>query len=81
METLIPFAVAIVVITVASLRYHLPPFLTLVGTSVLFGALAGMPAETLIAAITGGAGRIFSILGIVIFAESASPRSSARVVG
>ncbi|HOI57339.1 hypothetical protein [Methanoculleus sp.] len=67
METLIPFAVAIVVITVASLRYHLPPFLTLVGTSVLFGALAGMPAETLIAAITGGAGRIFSILGIVIF--------------
>lgn len=67
METLIPFAVALVVITVASLRYHLPPFLTLVGTSVLFGFLAGMPAETLIAAITGGAGRIFSILGIVIF--------------
>ncbi len=67
METLIPFAVALVVITVASLRYHLPPFLTLVGTSVLFGLLAGMPAETLVAAITGGAGRIFSILGIVIF--------------
>ncbi|MDD3856475.1 MAG: hypothetical protein PHP43_00315, partial [Methanoculleus sp.] len=67
METLIPFAVALVVITVASLRYHLPPFLTLVGTSVLFGFLAGMPGETLIAAITGGAGRIFSILGIVIF--------------
>ncbi|MCM2466104.1 GntP family permease [Methanoculleus oceani] len=67
METLIAFAAALVVITVASLRYRLPPFLTLVGTSVLFGFLAGMPAETLIAAITGGAGRIFSILGIVIF--------------
>lgn len=67
METLIPFAIALVVITVASLRYHLPPFLTLVGTSVLFGFLSGMPAETLIPAITGGAGRIFSILGIVIF--------------
>lgn len=67
MDTLIPFAVALVVITVASLRYHLPPFLTLVGTSALFGFLAGMPAETLIPAITGGAGRIFSILGIVIF--------------
>ncbi len=67
MDTLIPFAVALVVITVASLRYHLPPFLTLVGTSVLFGLLAGMPAETLMPAITGGAGRIFSILGIVIF--------------
>lgn len=67
METLIPFAVALVAITVASLRYRLPPFLTLVGTSVFFGLLAGMPAETLVAAITGGAGRIFSILGIVIF--------------
>ncbi|MDV2482635.1 GntP family permease [Methanoculleus sp. Wushi-C6] len=67
MDTLIPFVVALVVITVASLRYHLPPFLTLVGTSVLFGLLAGMPGETLVAAITGGAGRIFAILGIVIF--------------
>jgi len=67
METLIPFAIALVVITVASLRYHLPPFLTLVGASILFGFLSGMPAETLIPAITGGAGRIFSILGIVIF--------------
>jgi len=67
METLIAFAVALAAITVASLRYRLPPFLTLVGTSVLFGSLSGMPAETVIAAITGGAGRIFSILGIVIF--------------
>lgn len=67
MDTLIPFAVALVVITVASLRYHLPPFLTMVGTSILFGVLAGMPAEIIIPAITGGAGRIFAILGIVIF--------------
>ncbi|HOI14268.1 MAG TPA: hypothetical protein PLG75_10430 [Methanoculleus sp.] len=67
METLIAFAVALAAITVASLRYRLPPFLTLVGTSVLFGFLSGMPAEAVVAAITGGAGRIFSILGIVIF--------------
>ena len=67
MDTLLPFVIALVVITVASLRYHLPPFLTLVGTSVLFGLLAGMPTGTLIPAITGGAGKIFSILGIVIF--------------
>ncbi len=67
METLIPFAVALAAITVASLRYRLPPFLTLVGASVLFGFLAGMPAETIVTAITGGAGRIFSILAIVIF--------------
>ncbi|ABN57554.1 MULTISPECIES: GntP family permease [Methanoculleus] len=67
METLIAFAVTLTAITVASLRYRLPPFLTLVGASVLFGFLAGMPAETVIAAITGGAGRIFSILAVVIF--------------
>lgn len=67
MDTLIPFALALLVITVASLRYRLPPFLTLVGTSVLFGFLAGMPAETIMPAVTGGAGRIFSVLGIVIF--------------
>ncbi|MDV4342999.1 GntP family permease [Methanoculleus sp. YWC-01] len=84
METLIAFAVALVVITVASLRYRLPPFLTLVGTSVLFGFLAGMPAETVIAAITGGAGRIFSILGIVIFCGVGIAqvlRESGRVEG
>jgi GntP family gluconate:H+ symporter len=67
MDTLIPFAIALVVITVASLRYRLPPFFTLVGTSVLFGLLVGMPTEALMPAITEGAGRIFSILGIVIF--------------
>jgi GntP family gluconate:H+ symporter len=84
METLIAFAVALVVITVASLRYRLPPFLTLVGTSVLFGFLAGMPAETVIAAITGGAGRIFSILAIVIFCGVGIAqvlRESGRVEG
>ncbi len=67
METLIAFVIALVVITVASIRYRLPPFLTLIGTSVLFGLLAGMPAETILPAITNGAGRIFSLLGIVIF--------------
>lgn len=67
METLIAFAVILIAITVASLRYRLSPFLTLVGASVLFGFIAGMPAETVIAAVTGGAGRIFSILAVVIF--------------
>jgi gluconate:H+ symporter, GntP family len=67
MSTLIPFAVCLILITVAAVRYRLPPFLTLIGASILFGVLSGMPAETLMPAITGGAGRIFSILGIVIF--------------
>ncbi len=67
MNTLIPFALALLVITVASLRYRLPPFLTLIGTSVLFGLLAGIPVETIVPTITGGAGRIFSVLGVVIF--------------
>ncbi|NLA39139.1 MAG: GntP family permease [Methanomicrobiales archaeon] len=67
MNTLVPFALALAVITAASLRYRLPPFLTLIGASVLFGLLSGMPAEMIIPAITGGAGRIFSVLGVVIF--------------
>ena len=67
METLIAFAVILVAITVASLRYRLPPFLTLVGASILFGLLSGMPAETIVGVATTGAGRIFSLLGIVVF--------------
>lgn len=67
METLIAFAVILVAITVASLRYRLPPFLTLVGASILFGLLSGMPAEAIVGVATTGAGRIFSLLGIVVF--------------
>jgi GntP family gluconate:H+ symporter len=67
MDSLIPFAVSLVLITVASVRYHLPPFLTLIGTSIIFGIFSGMPVDTVMQAITQGAGRIFSILGIVIF--------------
>ncbi|MDD3070858.1 GntP family permease [Methanoculleus horonobensis] len=67
METLIAFAVTLAAITVASLRYRLPPFLTLVGASVLFGLLSRMPAETIVMVATAGAGRIFTLLGIVIF--------------
>ncbi|MDN7013612.1 GntP family permease [Methanoculleus sp. FWC-SCC3] len=67
METLIAFAVTLAAITVASLRYRLPPFLTLVGASILFGLLSRMPAETIVTVATTGAGRIFTLLGIVIF--------------
>ncbi len=68
MDTLLPFAVCLVLITLSSVRYHLPPFLTLISAAVLFGALSGMPVDTFMPAITAGAGRIFAILGIVIFA-------------
>ncbi len=67
MNTIIPLALAFVLITIASLRYRLPPFLSLVGTSIVFGLLAGLPAEMVITSITGGAGRIFATLGVVIF--------------
>lgn len=67
MDSLIPFAIALVVITVASVRYRLPPFLTLIGTSIFFGILAGMPVEEILPTIADGAGRIFAILGLIIF--------------
>jgi gluconate:H+ symporter, GntP family len=67
MDALLPFVVVLVLITVAAIRYHIPPFLTLVGASILFGILVGMPADTFIPLITRGAGNIFALLGIVIF--------------
>ncbi len=68
MGTLLAFALSLVLITAVSVRYRMPPFLTLVAASVVFGILAGMPFDIFMPAITAGAGRIFSLLGIVIFA-------------
>lgn len=68
MNTILPFAVCLILITIASVRYRLPPFLTLVGAAVLFGVLSGVSAGETVSALTAGAGRIFAILGIVIFA-------------
>ncbi|MDN7024317.1 GntP family permease [Methanoculleus sp. FWC-SCC1] len=68
MATTLPFVVCLLLITLASVRYRLPPFLTLVGAALLFGVLSGTSAEETVMALTAGAGRIFAVLGIVIFA-------------
>jgi GntP family gluconate:H+ symporter len=66
METLLAFAVILILITVVTVRYHLPAFLTLIGASIVYALLTGM-TETMVPLITGGAGRIFALLAIPIF--------------
>jgi GntP family gluconate:H+ symporter len=66
METLLYFALVILFITVLTARYQITPFFTLVCAAVIYGFLAGLSGE-MIPLITGGMGKIFSLLGIPIF--------------
>ncbi|MDD1657693.1 MAG: hypothetical protein LUQ41_04440 [Methanomicrobiales archaeon] len=70
MHTLLAFAVTLVAITVVSVRYRLPPFLTLIGGAVLYGLLAGADPAGILPTATAGAGKVFATLGVIIFAGS-----------
>jgi len=70
MHTLLAFAVTLVAITVVSVRYRVPPFLTLIGGAVLYGLLAGSDPAGILPTATVGAGKVFATLGIIIFAGS-----------
>lgn len=65
MESLLLFVLTIIFISVLTIRYHITPFLTLIAAAFLFGTFSGM--DWLIQYVTGGAGRIFSLLGIPIY--------------
>lgn len=65
MESLLIFAFIIIFISVLTIRYHVTPFLTLIAAAFIFGTLSGM--DWLVEYVTGGAGRIFSLLGIPIY--------------
>jgi len=66
MDPLVVFLLIIILITVLSAKFHVPPFLTLTGTALLFGLLTGM-GNTTVPVITEGMGKIFALLGIPIF--------------
>ena len=70
MHTLLAFAVSLAAITLVSVRYRVPPFLTLIGGAVLYGLLAGVEPAGILPAATAGAGRVFATLGVIIFAGS-----------
>jgi len=69
-ETLSAFLICILVITIATAYFRIPPFPVLFGTAIGFGLLAGIPLETVINAASAGAGRIFTILGVAVWGGS-----------
>jgi GntP family gluconate:H+ symporter len=70
MQTLIAFALVLVLISIATVRYRLNPFVTLFSAAVVYGVLAGVPAESVVSTAAEGAGKIFALLGVVVFAGS-----------
>jgi GntP family gluconate:H+ symporter len=66
MNTVVAFGIILVFITICAFRVKLPPFLTLVTASLLYGLLTGM-GEEVVVHLTRGAGNIFALLGIPIF--------------
>ena len=55
MNTVVAFGIILVFITICAFRVKLPPFLTLVTASLLYGLLTGM-GEEVVVHLTRGAG-------------------------
>ena len=60
------FVLVLILVSVASHRYRVPPFFALVGGALLFGLLAGLGIDRTVAEIVTGVGRVFSAFGIII---------------
>lgn len=60
------FVLVLVLVSVASHRYRVPPFFALVGGALLFGLLAGLGIDRTVEEIVAGVGRVFSAFGIII---------------
>ncbi len=60
------FVLVLVLVSVASHRYRVPPFFALVGGALLFGLLAGLGVDRTVEEIVAGVGRVFSAFGIII---------------
>ncbi|MEN6341099.1 MAG: GntP family permease [Methanospirillum sp.] len=60
------FVIVLVLVSVASHRYRVPPFFALVGGALLFGLLAGLGVDRTVEEIVAGVGRVFSAFGIII---------------
>lgn len=67
MHVLLAFAIALLLVSLLGIKFRLMPFVTLIGAAFLYGLLAGMEPADIVAAVTGGTGRVFGLLGIVIF--------------
>ena len=63
---LVVFCLAIVVMIVAISKFHVHPFLSLMGTSLLLAIVVGLPLAKIPGIIGSGFSGIFSSIGIVI---------------
>lgn len=68
MLTLLFFVISIVFIVVASTRFKIHPFLSLILGALLFGLCTGMSPQSILDAITAGFGGTIGSIGIIIVA-------------
>mgnify|MGYP001063161769 CR=1 FL=1 len=66
MDPLPAFVITLALITLASLRYRISPFFTLICGALFFGLLSGMTPDATMLGIIAGVGRVFSAFGIII---------------
>jgi GntP family gluconate:H+ symporter len=69
METILAFIVAIVLVSLLTVKIGLSPFLSLLVSALVYGFLVGMGPE-LIGTVTTGLARIFSALAVIVFSGS-----------
>ena len=63
---LIVFCLAIILMIVAISKFHIHPFLSLMGTSLVLAVVVGLPLEKIPSIIGSGFSGVFSSIGIVI---------------
>ncbi|NLX47456.1 MAG: GntP family permease [Euryarchaeota archaeon] len=67
MSAILSFIICILIILVLTVKFRMPPFVSLVGAAFLFGAMEGVGMGLLASTVTGGAASIFKVLGIIVF--------------
>jgi len=63
---LLTFLLALLLLTVMSIRVRAPPFFTLLAGALFFGLLSGMGPDQVILAAINGLGKIFAIFAVII---------------
>lgn len=75
---LIVFCLAIILMIVAISRFHIHPFLSLMGTSLVLAVVVGLPLAKIPGIIGSGFSGVFSSIGIVIILGGADRSHSGE---
>ncbi len=65
-QILVPLAIVLVLVVIATVRFKIQPFLTLLAAAVIIGLLNGIDGEIVLSQISNGFGNTLSNIGIVI---------------